>query len=469
MNSIHHRLRSLLLKCAALGLGLCSGLSHANNYYDIFSPTAISHNNISGPAAFDAAGNTYVIGNYDQAGGIFRVGPVQFSPIGQVDGYIAKLDISGNVIWARNFGGPNAQASASAVAVDSAGNVLVATNFSGGNLTIPSVAKWSTNKSSTDAVVMKLDTNGNWVWVRQYAGAQAQTSVNALKTDALGNLYVAGNFSSGNLMNPSLSLFGNSNELDGLVMKLDGNGNTIWAHNFGGASSFVACGGVGVDAAMNVVVAGVNLGGSMQIPTIPKLSSTGADLFAIKFDGSGNTIWARGFGGANSNAVTLGVAVASDGSVVLPFTFGRGPFTTPSLSLVQANDNFDAGLLKLNANGSPVWARTFGGNGPNGMAGATGIAMDSAGNIIFSGYYQGTAMTSPAIPLTGQQDSFIVELTSSGALTWGIHLGSTGIINTGGVSGNVSTDGTHSFMYTGRTMTAGTYVANSVVLRQSAP
>ena len=72
-------------------------------------------------------------------------------------------------------------------------------------------------------------------------------------------------------------------------------------------------------------------------------------------------------------------------------------------------------MIKLNASGSPVWAKSFGSTGnDNGY----GIAVDASGNSYTTGYFSGTMMVgSTTLTRVGTSgtDIFMIKLDASGS------------------------------------------------------
>ena len=146
--------------CLTLPLLFASGLSQAQTFSDGFSQA-------NGGAAYilatatDSAGNSYALGTMSNAGALTGAG-VNLTPVGVNDGFIAKFNASGAMVWAHNFGGPGATVNVGGMALDPSGNIYLGASFSGANLTAPAVTKISANSIGyADGLVMKLDTNGN--------------------------------------------------------------------------------------------------------------------------------------------------------------------------------------------------------------------------------------------------------------------------------------------------------------------
>jgi hypothetical protein len=138
------------------------------------------------------------------------------------------------------------------------------------------------------------------------------------------------------------------------------------------------------------------------------LSNAGAsDLFVAKLDPSGKCLWSAG---ASALAdLQQGGAIAADnaGNVLLvggfsgSVDFGGGPF-------VSAGDR-DIFLVKLDAAGEQLWSRRAG-SPLNDYA--TGVAIDSAGNILVTGGFNGTADlgTGPLVS-GGKADVFVAKFS----------------------------------------------------------
>ena len=79
-------------------------------------------------STFDAAGNVYIVGTFTNASR--TIGPVTITRIGVTDTVVTKIDASGAVVWAKNFGGSGVFAYGKSIAVDASGNVYLGGDFS---------------------------------------------------------------------------------------------------------------------------------------------------------------------------------------------------------------------------------------------------------------------------------------------------------------------------------------------------
>jgi hypothetical protein len=140
------------------------------------------------------------------------------------------------------------------------------------------------------------------------------------------------------------------------------------------------------------------------------LTAVGGDNpFVIKLDSSGSPVWAKSFGGGDSNGG--GIAVdASGNSYTTGFFAGTMTVGSTTLTAVGGRDIF---IIKLDSSGSPVWAKSFGGS-ENDFG--RGIAVDASGNSYTTGFFAGTmTVGSTTLTAVGGNDIFVIKLDSSGS------------------------------------------------------
>ncbi|MFA6243948.1 MAG: SBBP repeat-containing protein [Candidatus Hydrogenedentales bacterium] len=186
---------------------------------------------------------------------------------------------------------------------------------------------------------------------------------------------------------------------------------------------------IAIDGSGNVYTSGVFLGTGDFDPGEGVYSLTSGaqgDVFISKLDSSGNFVWARKMGGAGYD-VGFVVAVDGSGNVYAAGHFEGTADFDPSdgtFNLVSSG-NSDAFVVKLNAAGDLVWVDKFGGTGDDK---GYGIAVDTSGNVLATGYFNGTADFDPSggtfnLVSSGASDVFVAELSSNGALVWAKKIG----------------------------------------------
>ena len=143
--------------------------------------------------AIDAAGNVYTTGQF--------FGTVDFDPgtstfnltsTGLEDIFISKLDASGNFLWAKKIGGTGTDVGWK-IALDASSNVVVSGYFRYTADFDPGSAVYTLSQVGTadyaDIFVLKLNTNGNFVWVKQFGASSVDDDAYGLYIDNLSNIY----------------------------------------------------------------------------------------------------------------------------------------------------------------------------------------------------------------------------------------------------------------------------------------
>lgn len=121
------------------------------------------------------------------------------------------------------------------------------------------------------------------------------------------------------------------------------------------------------------------------------------DGFISKYDSDGNYVWTKTGGGLGNDRVT-DVAIDADGNVVIVGFFtgladlSFDPFTLDIRTASGGFNDRDGFVVKLSADGLPLWLRTFGGQNADE---ARAVAVNSAGDVYVSGVIGGSADFDP--------------------------------------------------------------------------
>jgi hypothetical protein len=270
---------------------------------------------------------------------------------------------------------------------------------------------------------------GNFVWALSMRGATHDAG-NAIAVDAAGNVYTTGNFQETVDFDPGPEMYNliSKGGTDIFISKLDNRGNLVWARSMGGPSNDYGF-GIAVDAAGNVYTTGgfTETADFDPGPGSYDLTDHGNwDIFVSKLDSSGNLVWARSMGGADSD-YGIGIAVDSAGNVYSTGYFqGTVDFRPGPLHYnLTSNGSTDVFVSKLNSSGFFVWARSMGGASSDY---GNGIAVDASGNVYATGDFLATADFDPGagtLNLTshGDRDIFVCKLDINGNLDWAKAMG----------------------------------------------
>ena len=159
-----------------------------------------------------------------------------------------------------------------------------------------------------------------------------------------------------------------------------------------GGSFGEAGAGIAVDSSGNAYVAGST--DSVDFPTVNPLATGAAnsDVFVAKFDATGALVYSTYLGGSDSEGASS-IAVDSSGSAYVTGMAKSTDFPTanpllPALGRGSNDDDPDAFVTKLNADGSALVYSTYlgGGHRDEGF----GIAVDASGNAYITGFTRST-------------------------------------------------------------------------------
>lgn len=377
--------------------------------------------------AMDANGNAYITGSYTSA--FIDFGTISlintFSGTGDI--HVVKYDPTGAVLWAKTFGGVDGDA-ATGITADASGNVVVTGWFASASITFGSTVLSNSGTASSDFYMVKFDASGNVLWAKS-AGSTGNDRGQDLSTDASGNIFVTGWYSSPtiNFGNGTLTNTGSAtNEI--FVVKYDLNGNALWSKTVGGTNNDAAW-SCETDAFGNLYLTGSFASASIDFGS-GALNNTQTgfhDFFLNKYDASGTSIWSRAASGAYDD---IGYSVAISGTNI----FVTGYFSSPTVQFGTiaaltnpGNPTTDIFVAQYSSTGTANWSNRAGGSDDDlGRC----IYTDANGNAYVTGNYISTSITFGSGTLTnsmpGTKELFVTTFNSSGTSTWSTSVGNTG-------------------------------------------
>ena len=229
-----------------------------------------------------------------------------------------------------------------------------------------------------DFVLLKYNTEGDLLWVRQYDGSLGgKDSLIDMTTDINGNIYLTGKSQN------SVGFF------DVLTIKYDLNGSLQWANTYNGTAGTN-------DEAVSIIVDDLE---NAYILANTSNNITLQDISLIKYNTIGNEIWVHNFDGSNLNDYASDITFNSTSDIIV-----AGYITNDTNSTSQ-----DIVVLKLNSNGGQQWAEIYNGLG-NGNDIVNAVTCDNANNIFITGSsFQDTIVGS---------DLITIKYNQSGTLIW---------------------------------------------------
>ena len=268
-----------------------------------------------------------------------------YSTYGHGDAFVATLNTSGTLLWARQLTALNTTntggySTVKGLAVDNVGNVIVAGEFNRAMSLAPGISLTATPppplissiRDAPDAFLAKYTSQGAYLWSRQIGGPGYDYAT-AVIADAGGNIFVAGNFGNvysafaGNtatftstagtpfttltaMLNPTGS--GTSYQ-DGYVARYDPQGTLSWARPITGPGRENIL-SLATSAQGAVYVAGSAYYGTLFDATTTFQSGYfGYNGFVVKYNAAGQMRWLTGYNGFMQDNELAGMCLASDG------------------------------------------------------------------------------------------------------------------------------------------------------------
>lgn len=287
--------------------------------------------------------------------------------------------------------------------------------------------------------VAKYNSSGTKLWSKSFERNDPSDGiayVSDIDTDTLGNVYIAGYFLGTVDLDPSTninSFTSPSSSRSSFILKLDENGNFIWAKAFTSnvTSNDIETYSLAIDTNGDVILTGdfegtVDFNPGIDIENRTALGRT--DIFVVKLNTNGDFNWVRTIGLNNEHCVGFVVNTDNNGNVYAlgdfsgNIDFDHGPETT----LLRAGSGDNGYILKYNANGDFIWAidlklsgsrdweyaRTDG-NGNTyimqSLKGTFDFDLSDTGNTTFSS--------------RGDEDLITYKLDSDGNFVWGNQIG----------------------------------------------
>lgn len=381
--------------------------------------------------AVDGAGAVITVGYFisevdlDPGPGTFTVS----SGLNSSDIYMQKLDANGQFLWGGSLGSTGADV-APGVAVDADDNIILTGKISG---TVdldpgPGVFNVTTMNGTFDALVLKLDASGNFLWGTIF-GSNGNDGGMSVATDAAGNIHTTGFLgTTGDIdPGPGITSAGGFGMDDVFVQQLDPAGNFVRGFAIGSAGNDIG-NGIAVSASGRVYVTG-DYNGTMDLdpgPGVLTATTAGSkDIFMLKLDPLGDLVWGHHIGG-NSLEVSRAIAVSDMGMVItgqLNSVTDMDP--GPGVAELPGSGFEDAFLLKLDTAGNYQWAFLL----SSFLNIGTGLAVDAQGNVVTCGSFGGTLDIDPGpaesnLVSNGASDAYLISYDAAGALRWGFNIGS---------------------------------------------
>jgi gliding motility-associated-like protein len=269
------------------------------------------------------------------------------SPNGDVTGFhggiwdvwVVKLDISGNIVWQKCYGG--SQLDFGSDIIETNGGFIITGNTTSSDGDV--VGHHGTNEKE-DLWVFKIDNSGNLLWQRCYGGTLADGAFSKI-CPTLDGAFL--------LTTITQSLDGDvsnlSNIQDAWILKISPVGTIIWDKCVGGNYGDI----------IQKTIANSDgtffLTGYTYADDLPGSIKNG-DGWALQLDAAGNTEWIKAFGGSGADYFMAAIKTPDAGYLLAGYSKSTDGI------VCQKHLLNEVWLVKLDVGGNTQWSRTYGGN-----------------------------------------------------------------------------------------------------------
>lgn len=242
--------------------------------------------------------------------GGFVIGGQTFSFSGGAsDAYLVRTDENGDTLWTRTYGeGGGSHENAHDIEETSDGGFIMTGSVSSG---------------SSDMLLIRTDADGETVWMKTYGWFDTDRGYDVLETPDGGFIVCGSTRSYHNGFGSSVWLF-----------RTDVDGDSLWSKTYGGSSYQD---GFSIDGTSDdgfIITGSYNNGGSQS-----------ADVWLLRADADGDTLWTKTFGGEGTDEGTTVLETSDGGYALTASSYNAGP---------------EVSLMRFDANGDSLWTKKFG-------------------------------------------------------------------------------------------------------------
>jgi hypothetical protein len=270
-------------------------------------------------------------------GGYIVAGSTGSFGAGSYDVYLIRTNDLGDTLWTRTYGGSNSDVAYSVQQTSDGGFLIAGSTFPD-----------SAGLGGEDVYLIKTNDLGDTLWTKLYGDSLSDYGRSVQQTSDGG--YIIAGYSSS---------FG-AGDVDAYLVRTNGVGDTLWTKTYGGN---------GDDYSHSVQQ--TQDGGYIISGTTSSFNAGSYDVYLIRTNDIGDTLWTRTFGGSDTDE---GVSVdqTTDGGFVV---FGYRDFVDLGTG--------DVYVIRTDASGDTLWTKTYGGNDTDiGIGGQ----VTTDGGVVITGY-----------------------------------------------------------------------------------
>jgi hypothetical protein len=244
--------------------------------------------------------------------GFIIAGPIEVGD-GGLNIWLLKTDTFGDTIWTKSYGGNYDEYISSVQQTSDEGYIIAGCTFS------------FKENSHGDVYLIKTNSSGDTVWTKTYGENSFWEDIKSVQQTSDSGYIMTG---------CAYDIFIASDK--SFFIKTDSLGDTVWTKTYGSKYLY----SVQQTSDHNYIIAGTSY-----------YPGRSYDALLIKSNSSGDTIWTKNHGGINTDYANFVQQTSDQGYIIAGETesFGAG--------------GKDVWLIKTNSSGDTIWTKTYGGSG----------------------------------------------------------------------------------------------------------
>ncbi len=298
---------------------------------------------------------------------------------GDFDGWLLKLDDTGGIVWQHNYGGRGIDRLLNVIQTRDGGYLAV-----GGSSSRDSEVNNIHDTAFYDLWALRLNSVGDIIWSKTFGGNNNEEAWSVI--EALDGGFILSGYTSSN--DGDVTRF-KGGPTDFWAIRLDDTGQLVWQKTFGGTGDEQSQSMITTTDGYYVMVGNTSSNDSDVTD-----NHGGYDMWAVKFDGAGNLMHEKCYGGSDDDDAQA-VIQNPDGGFMLAGT----SFSADGDLRINYGSG-DYWVIKTDALWEKIWQKNFGGdsteiafslcNTPDGLFALGGFTMSNNGDVSFN---HGTAGT----------------------------------------------------------------------------
>jgi len=301
--------------------------------------------------------------------------------------------------WDRTFGGTGVDKLAVTIKTSDGGYLLTGTSDSNA-----SAEKSENSRGGKDYWLVKVDPSGNKVWDRTFGGSEEDLCYGATEVSGGGYLVYGTSLSPADGDRSAQ----NKGNQDFWIVRIDANGNKLWDKAYGGN---------GHDNCYDVIQTddgGYLLGGRSNSSAGGDVGEAGrgeVDYWIVKIDANGNKLWDKRYGGGGWDGFWRILSIPGGGYLL-------GGSSTSNASGEKSENKqgrSDYWVVRIDANGSKLWDKTYGGTGDDWISGMT---LTNDAGFLLTAYSDSNASGDKSEGSENTLNYWMVRIDANGSKLW---------------------------------------------------